>query len=159
MIEVPKRLPGDLILARLCSNHLLRMLSTISQIFDGDLILGIVFVAINQAATDHLSFGRDARAIDEEEVVPNHLRRPVTVLSIANSLNLPRETVRRHVARLIERGYCVQVQGRRVMIPAEVYLKPRFAQAFENNRRDLHALISAVRRAGLLHEEPVDEVH
>ena len=77
--------------------------------------------------------------------------------SIADSLNLPRETVRRHVARLIERGYCVQVQGRRVIIPAEVYLQPPFATAFENNRRDLHALVSAIRRAGLLPDEASDE--
>lgn len=153
----PSRLPGDLLLARLGCNHLLRMLSTVSQLFDGDLILGVVFIAINQAATDHLNLTREARSGDDEAIVPNQLRRPVTVLSIADSLNLPRETVRRHVARLIERGYCVQVQGRRVIIPAKVYLQPPFATAFENNRRDLHALVSAIRRAGLLPDEAADD--
>ena len=58
MIEGPSRLPGDLLLARLGCKHLLRMLSTVSQLFDGDLILGVVFIAINQAATDHLNLTR-----------------------------------------------------------------------------------------------------
>ena len=83
----PSRLPGDLLLARLGCNHQLRMLSTVSQLFDGDLMLGVVFIAINQAATDHLNLTRDARGTDEEAIVPNQLRRPVTVLSIAE---LPR---------------------------------------------------------------------
>lgn len=148
----PSRLPGDLFLARLGCNHLLRMLSTVSELFDGDMMLGIVFVAISQASTDHLGLTQhhDPNA---ERVVLNERRRPVTVLSVAESLNLPRETVRRHVAKLIERGYCAQVQGRRVIVPATVYDEPRFALAIDHTRRDLQVLVNSIRRAGLFSDD------
>ena len=148
----PSRLPGDLFLARLGCNHLLRMLSTVSELFDGDMMLGIVFVAISQASTDHLGLTQhhDPNA---ERIVLNERRRPVTVLSVAESLNLPRETVRRHVAKLIERGYCAQVQGRRVIVPATVYDDPRFALAIDHTRRDLQVLVNSIRRAGVFSDE------
>ena len=80
----------------------------------------------------------------------------MTVLSIANSLQMPRETTRRHVTRLLQRGYCIQVQGRRVMIPAEIYRRPEIRQVIEKNRRDLQLLISTIRRAHLLKEDAED---
>ena len=50
---------GDLFLARLGSNYLLRALSNLTEAFDGDMALAVVFMAIGQAATDHLGLNRD----------------------------------------------------------------------------------------------------
>ncbi|MDO9430777.1 MAG: hypothetical protein Q7T84_05710 [Phenylobacterium sp.] len=144
---------GDLFLARLGSNYLLRVLANLTEAFDGDMVQAVVFMAISQAATDHLGLHREIRDFGGDGVIPDELRRPVTVLSIANSLQMPRETTRRHVTRLLERGYCVQVQGRRVMIPADTYRRPEMRQIVAKNRRDLLLLISTVRRANLLKED------
>ena len=144
---------GDLFLARLGSNYLLRVLANLTEAFDGDMVQAVVFMAISQAATDHLGLHREIRDFGGDGVIPDELRRPVTVLSIANSLQMPRETTRRHVTRLLERGYCVQVQGRRVMIPADTYRRPEMRQVVAKNRRDLLLLISTVRRANLLKED------
>ena len=146
----------DLFLARVGSNYLLRALANLTEAFDGDMALAVVFMAIGQAATDHLGLNRNFMDFGGDGLIPDELRRPVTVLSIANSLQMPRETTRRHVARLLERGYCVQVQGRRVMIPAETYRRPEIRQVVEKNRRDLQLLISTIRRAHLLKEDAED---
>jgi len=144
---------SDLFLARLSSNYLLRSLSNLTEAFDGDMALAVVFIAISQAATDHLPLSRDRKNFDADGFIPDALRRPVTVLSIANSLQMPRETTRRHVARLLQRGYCVQVQGRRVIIPAETYRRPEIREVVEKNRRDLQLLMMGIRRASLLKED------
>ncbi len=147
---------NDLFLARLGSNFLLRSLANLTEAFDGDMAQAVVFMAISQAATDHLGLHREVRDFGGDGVIPDEMRRPVTVLSVANSLQMPRETTRRHVTRLLERGYCVQVQGRRVMIPAETYRRPEIRQVVEKNRRDLQLLISTIRRAHLLKEDAED---
>lgn len=147
---------SDLFLARVGSNYLLRVLANLTEAFDGDMALAVVFIAIGQAATDHLGLNRDFRDFGGQGLIPDELRRPVTVLSVANSLQMPRETTRRHVTRLLQRGYCIQVQGRRVMIPAEIYLRPEIRLVIEKNRRDLQLLISTIRRAHLLKEDAED---
>ncbi len=146
----------DLFLARVGSNYLLRALANLTEAFDGDMALAVVFMAIGQAATDHLGLNRDFTDFGGDGLIPDELRRPVTVLSIANSLQMPRETTRRHVTRLLLRGYCIQVQGRRVMIPAEIYRRPEIRQVIEKNRRDLQLLISTIRRTQLLKEDAED---
>ena len=146
----------DLFLARVGSNYLLRALANLTEAFDGDMALAVVFMAIGQAATDHLGLNRDFTDFGGDGLIPDELRRPVTVLSIANSLQMPRETTRRHVTRLLQRGYCIQVQGRRVMIPAEIYRRPEIRQVIEKNRRDLQLLISTIRRTHLLKEDAED---
>lgn len=157
----PKRLDPALItdtfLARASGSHLLRMLATLSKVFENDILLGVVFVAISQAATAHLGLGRELRDYDGDGIVPDDLRRPVSVLSIANSLNMPRETVRRYVTRLLKLGYCIQVQGRRVIVPAEVYRRPEILDAAQANRRDLQVLLAAIRRTELPKEDPPGE--
>ena len=146
----------DLFLARVGSNYLLRALANLTEAFDGDMALAVVFMAIGQAATDHLGLNRDFTDFGGDGLIPDELRRPVTVLSIANSLQMPRVTTRRHVTRLLQRGYCIQVQGRRVMIPAEIYRRPEIRQVIEKNRRDLQLLISTIRRTQLLKEDAED---
>lgn len=150
-------LRSDLFLARLGGKYVLRSLANLAEAFDGDMDLAIIFMAITQAATDHLGLNRDVKDFGGDGFIPDELRRPVTVLSVANSLQMPRETTRRHVSRLLERGYCIQVQGRRVIIPAETYRRPEFRQVVEKNRRDLQLLLSTIRRADLLKDDAAED--
>lgn len=145
---------GDLFLARIGSSYMLRMLAVLSELFDGEVMLGIVFLAVSQAATGHLSLHRELNDFGGDGIVPDELRRPVAVLAIAHSLNIPRETARRHVARLIERGYCAPAPGRRVVIPGDVYRRPEIRAAIEANRRNLQVVFAAARRVDLLGEAP-----
>lgn len=55
--------------------------------------------------------------------VPDGLRRPTSVSSLANSLRLPYETVRRRVADMARRGLCV-VTPAGAYVPQEVLSRP-----------------------------------
>ncbi|MBA4010815.1 MAG: hypothetical protein C0481_03015 [Phenylobacterium sp.] len=139
--------PADIFFARLAGGFVLRTLATASEVFEGDMMLGVVFMAIGQATVSHIAPERHLADL-QAGLVPNDMRHPVSVLSIAGSLNIPRETVRRYVSRLVDLGYCQRVRGRRVIIPGEVYQRPELVQALNLNKRDLLLLLAAYRRAG-----------
>ena len=137
-------------LVRLSADYLLRFLHELSEIFEGDLMLGIVFITVAMTSIAHLRLDDEVRPFEGDGVVPDELRRPVTVLSVAATLGLPRETVRRHVWQLIDRGYCIQVKGRRVLVNAEIMRRPDVSKGVAANRRHLKALVAAIRRADLM---------
>ena len=140
-------------LARLSGNYLLRSLANTSEVFEGDMMLAIIFMAIGQATVSHLPAERHIGQFGADGIAPDELRRPVSALSIAESLNIPRETARRYVSRLVDLGYCTRVRARRVLIPGDVYRLPQVQHALQSNRRDLQRLIAAIRRADLLKDE------
>ncbi|MCX7586189.1 hypothetical protein [Phenylobacterium sp. 58.2.17] len=144
--------PADMFFARLAGGFVLRTLANASEVFEGDMMLGVVFMAIGQATVSHIAPERHLTDFDAG-LTPDDMRRPVSVLSIAGSLNIPRETARRYVARLIDLGYCQRVHGRRVIIPGEVYRRPELAQALGHSKRDLLMLIAAYRRGGAPNDE------
>jgi len=150
--------PNEMLLARLSGNFLLRTLANASDIFEGDIMLGVVFMAIGQATVSHVALERHVAEFGVEGIAPDELRRPVSVLSIAASLSIPRETARRYVARLVALGYCQRVQGRRVIIPGDAYRRPEVQRALQSNRRDLLMLIAASRRAGLFKDDAAEDV-
>ncbi|WP_312167104.1 hypothetical protein [Phenylobacterium sp.] len=149
--------PNDMFLARLSGNYLLRTLANTSEVFEGDMLLAIVFMAIGQATVSHLPVERHAGQFGPDGIAPDDQRRPVSALSIAESLNIPRETARRYVSRLVDLGYCARVRGRRVIIPGDVYRRPEVQHALQSNRRDLQMMIAAIRRGGLLRDETAEE--
>ncbi|MDO8911429.1 MAG: hypothetical protein Q7V13_06260 [Phenylobacterium sp.] len=57
--------------------------------------------------------------------VPDALRRPASIRSIARAANYPAETTRRYVSRLVEIGL-VERRGEGLVIPTEVTLAPAF---------------------------------
>lgn len=143
--------------ARLAGGFVLRTLANASEAFEGDMMLGVVFMAIGQATVSHIAPERHLTDFDAG-LTPDDMRRPVSVLSIAGSLNIPRETARRYVSRLIDLGYCQRVHGRRVIVPGEVYRRPELVQTLGHNKRDLLLLIAAYRRAGAPNEDPSNPI-
>lgn len=144
-------------LARISGNYLLRTLANAGEVFEGDMMLAVVFMAIGQATVSHLPVERHLGPFTPDGIAPDEVRRPVSALSIAESLNIPRETARRYVSRLVDLGYCARVRSRRVIIPGDVYRRPDVQHALQSNRRDLQMMIAAIRRAGLLKEDAAED--
>lgn len=92
-------------------DHLLRCVSIAARLADGDVLHGIILMAIIQAntAAPRQSTGHHDPAADAPD---DSLRTPVSACAIAKQLGLPYETVRRHVARLIDEGRCARVGAR-----------------------------------------------
>jgi DNA-binding Lrp family transcriptional regulator len=105
----------------------------------GDVLEPLVFAAIVQANQALL---RNAPAVvarygESPEAIPDHLRRPISINAVAESLRLPFESVRRKVRVLIDKQQCVSTPSG-VYVPRSAIVSPR------------HAAIQAERLARLM---------
>ncbi|MGA0604224.1 hypothetical protein ACO2Q3_26210 [Caulobacter sp. KR2-114] len=114
----------------------LRSALLLAQQFDNDFTRALIWLAIDCASTgfvmDDPQLGPDLAR--RGEGVPDVLRRPISRLAVAQSLGIPYETCRRHITRLLDDGWCVEVDGRGVMVPAA-----RMAGPAMNAVRDANA--------------------
>jgi DNA-binding Lrp family transcriptional regulator len=121
------------LVTRLSSEYFLRVLQLHADIY-GDVRAGIVAQTIISANTAYLDArsGGGWRYAGINEPPPDEARRPISTKSIAESLSLPYETVRRQVERLLEAGVCVRVQGG-VIVPGAPLDRPGVVQAMLSN--------------------------
>ena len=141
------------LVSRICNEFFLDSAISCSEFFKGELLTGLVFLAIlreNVRQIDHGSpeakiyGGLDSPPMDE-------VREPVTIYVIAKVLGLTYETARRHVKRLVDDGYCVRLE-RGLVIPAEVLVKPEMLRANHRNLAAFNTLLHNAVRAGVIEE-------
>lgn len=82
------------------------LLSRIYRAFDGDIVAAIVLgeIAHRNVEAWLSDYGNPEKLLDDPERRKS-LMRPCNALSVAEACGLPRETVRRKVVTLVERGY------------------------------------------------------
>lgn len=86
-----------------------RFLTTASALFDGDLEEVVIMVAVSLRSSQHPDF----RQLDDSDLA-SRVALPgfgTNMRSLAASTGIARETVRRKVASLIERGFLVSHHG------------------------------------------------
>ena len=135
--------------ARLSSAYVLRYLSLIRGLGDGDLIDALIGLAIVQANIGHVDSSPPGvvEGMELSGAVPDDLRRPVSVLALADALGVPYETARRRVTGLVKAGICEQVRGGVIMrraVDNEAYDAVRHA-----NLANLQRMFRAMRVAGV----------
>ncbi len=79
--------------------------------------------------------------------------RPISAANLAEQLTLPRETVRRHVARLIERGLVVRERGGYAIAP-ELPTAPAIAAAASGVKTSLRRVVRRLRDADAIGVRP-----
>lgn len=136
-------------ISRVSADYMLRTIAELAGLFDGDILIGVIFLAIFRASVEHPGSGLRKPGAFDGGVVPDSARRPITTLALANSLNMPRETVRRYVNRLIELGFCARDAERRLMVTEAVARRPEVVGLIRANRRHLERVLSALRRESL----------
>ena len=137
-------------ISRLSADYVLRTIAELAGLFDGDILMGVIFLAMFRASVENAGPGlRNPRAFDDG-VVPDSARRPITTLALANSLNMPRETVRRYVNRLIDLGFCARDAERRLMVTEAMARRPEVVGLIRANRRHLDRVLSTLRREDLI---------
>lgn len=104
-----------------------------------DLECAVVYFAVIAASVNAATRDPDVVA-NLQEPVPEVLFRPVSRRAVAQSTGLPRETVRRKIARLVEEGHLLE-EGRGVRPPHNV-LMARSNYAFAD------ALVQELTRIG-----------
>lgn len=122
-------------------------MQTVAANHGGDFVRAIIVMTIMQANVQHL--GRDPSRIDGDGAVPDERMRPISALAIANSLGVPRETVRRHIHRLAEAGICRRVTGGYI-IPEAVLTRPEQQAQLIETFQHLRTFVGALRRTEVL---------
>lgn len=109
------------------SKFTLPLLRAIYSKFQGDLVMAIVLgeIATHNVGAWLSSKGNDPHALDD---VQSHERilRPCNALSISDATGIPRETVRRKVDALIERGWIYRSEN------GHLFVHPSVADNFDH---------------------------
>lgn len=116
----------------------------------GDILRGVIFLAIADANVRHLRPGDVLSQTYSElgDQVPDELRRPISIHALAHELELPYETTRRHVNHLMSDGLCVRGQSG-VLIPAEVLARETITEGLRSNFEHLRQLFVDLREGGV----------
>ncbi|MFN3521903.1 MAG: hypothetical protein ACK4YQ_06615 [Phenylobacterium sp.] len=130
---------------RLGLDFFVRLATACSELFEGNLLTGLIFVAIAQSSVQHLNKPLRLNPSAVDGVFPDELRRPVSVLGLAQFLGLPYETTRRHVNRLVELGYVNKVGARGVITPSEVMRRPEVDRLVAANFSSVRQFVAGLR--------------
>jgi DNA-binding transcriptional regulator YhcF (GntR family) len=126
--------PPIRLVVRLLLEFMVAAMPPLSRWQEGDLVRGIVFLAIMQAGRPR--FAELARRGVLAWPRSDDALKPVSVNSIAASLGLPYETARRQVQRLTAAGLVCRVEAQGVIVPESVLQ----AEAFAAYAAEIHAL-------------------
>jgi hypothetical protein len=127
----------------------LRAITNITKFAGGDLRSGLVFQAVwtsnlrpvTQSAANETYGGFDT-------LPPEEMIRPIAVHALSESLLIPYETTRRHVAKLIKDGLCVRDhRGVRIAMAA-ITTRPEVVDLLRNALPNLLQFLDELRRAG-----------
>jgi DNA-binding Lrp family transcriptional regulator len=122
--------------------HLLPNVPSLSQ--------GFTLLAVFRANTDELPDAiRGGEGVEVEDFVPDSFRRPARASDVAAMLGMPHETVRRHLAALLEAGRCVRVRDG-VVVPAAVLARRNVLGAWGANFRYLNRMFAELAELGVL---------
>lgn len=132
-------------------DHVLRCIAIAARLADGDVLHGIILIAIiqgNAAAPRRSAGDPDPNAAALPGDSP---RTPVSAYAVAKRLGLPYETVRRHVARLVDEGRCVRVGARGgVIVPLAAIQQMRPDILLNQSLESLASLVSGLNSIGAL---------
>lgn len=140
----------DRLAMRVSTEYVLRSIDLMTGLVGGDLVKGLIFVAVVQANTQHiLSDEAMSQAYSEAaDVVPDENRRPVSVHALSVSLGIPYETTRRYVNKLLAEGLC-QRAHRGLVVPGAVLAREEMVTALKKNFANLQRLMAGLRRSGV----------
>lgn len=123
----------------------------LSRVVDSDTLRGLIFLGVVSANTRHIQPGTpEAQAYAQTgAILPDGLRRGISVHALSHQVNLPYETTRRHVQRLISDGLCER-RADGIVVPASILSTPRMLNSVERNLANLYRFLDELERGGVL---------
>ncbi|MET0272593.1 MAG: hypothetical protein ABW360_06350 [Phenylobacterium sp.] len=114
-----------------------------------DPVRAIMLLAILHANTEHLPPTWRGAGGETDDAIPDALRRPVAAMTLAAQLRLPRETVRRHVERLVADRQCVRTR-RGLVMTSKILARPFWKQFASENVGHLNRMFAGLAELGVL---------
>jgi len=138
--------------ARLTTEYFLTQTKLMTAVLGVDLVSMLVFLAISDANARNMTAdaGICARFGGLDDVAPDSLRRGVSVYALAKDLDLPYETTRRHVNKLVEVDLCQRAADGGLFVPAKVFARPDFIATTDRHWRVTEGFVVAMLRAGVV---------
>lgn len=133
---------------RVSTRWFLEGLNNVRAFGDGDILDGLIMLAITDANTRHLN-GSDDRYQATRDIPPDEVRRPVSVYVVARELGLSYETARRHVQRLIKAGRVERTEDG-VVIPERVFAAQETLLLTSRTYSTTRKLIDSLRDMGVI---------
>ncbi len=134
---------------RLTTDFFVYSAEMLSRTFDDNFVAGVIFTAIWTSNVRHIT-NSDANlefgGIDD--LPPDSMRRPISVLALANSLHIPYETVRRTANRLVRDGACIRVGAEGLIVPRAVLEEDRFKKTVAALLPRVHRFLADLQRVG-----------
>lgn len=129
----------------------------LSRVIDSDAVRGIVFLGILSANTRHLRAGTpEAQAYAQTgTVAPDSARRGISVHALSHQINVPYETTRRHVQKLIADGLCER-RDDGIIVPASALSTRRMLQVVDRNLANVYRFLDELERGGVLEARRAD---
>ena len=138
-------------MSRIGGDYTLRTMIGVAAGLDHDYALAVVYIAILQANLGPVmeDASLSARYAGIDTIVPEDLRRPISVHALAGSLHMPYETTRRCVGRLIDKGYVRRVSRSGILTCAEKMADPAQKRLVEQQYQDALRMVGQLRRGGV----------
>ena len=130
---------------KLATDYLLRATASLNLALDGDLTMGLVFLAVVQA---NARPGASPPEPDDTTLTCDDRRQPISGGGLAATLNIPSETVRRKVRTLIAAGYLRRMNGG-LVAPSDALARPEVVRMIRANYLNLRRLFSELRDLGI----------
>jgi hypothetical protein len=140
--------PYSRLLAYFVAEFIQRTALPVVAAFDNDYEQAMIFLAIMTQNIQNLMLNQVTRKqyASLGVLVPEPLIRPISRMALARSTNLPRETVRRKVLKLIERGY-VEETPKGLIVPRSLREIPLYAETVAVQEANLRRLFGMVGEA------------
>jgi hypothetical protein len=106
-------LPNSRAIAHFVTEFILRSAESISELYNHDYEMAIIFMTISNRATEKVMSDpklREQYSSYRNTIPPEHALL-ISRMALARATGLPRETVRRKVAKLIEMGWVIELAG------------------------------------------------
>ncbi len=132
------RSPPPRLVGRLCIDFILRAVRAVTRNLDGDILGGLVVLALLQREYSQLPAG----TLDARE---HAAARPISVKSLARSLKSPPETMRRCVTRLIATDWCTRFDKQGVLLSQTLRAREKTAVLMADIRSEFATMLTDLR--------------
>jgi len=140
--------PYGRLIAYFIAEFLIRTALPVAHAFGDDYEEALIFLVITSQNIQNLMLNQGTRKqyASYNQDIPENLIRPVSRMALARSTGLPRETVRRKVIKLMERGYVIETP-RGLIAPPTLRQTPLYVETLSVQEANLRRLFSMVRDA------------
>jgi hypothetical protein len=149
--DPPRAAPNARLIAYHVSEFILRSAETVSQAFENDYETAILFMAISNRNAQFAMEDPELRAryASYSDAIPTDIATPISRMALARSTGLPRETVRRKVGKLIQKGWVVETKDG-LRADYDITKDPIYVQVILSMAPNLRRLFAGLVSAGAL---------